>query len=387
MPIGVPASILRDGMGYFTTTTPTVLIVGDIERNAILLERILATAGLMDVATTTEPWVALRLCQTQPPDLLLLDLQEVDGLGLLARLGDQIADGLPVVVLTADEDMRSRRRALELGARDYLTKPFDPGEVVLRVRNMLESRRLQLQLQHERWLLADRVQRRTEDLELARVEVLDRLAVAAEYRDDETHDHAQRIGRGAGLLARALGPPKDDVDLLARAAPLHDIGKIAIPDDILLKPGPLAAEEFAVMQTHAQIGAEMLAGSESPLLRTAEDIALTHHERWDGSGYPQGLGGTDIPLAGRIVAVVDVFDALSHERPYKPAWPLEKVLEEIRTQSGRQFDPEVTEAFLGLDCDDLLSSLDDDGGDAGAPKPEYPEAWMSAAARIPMPSS
>jgi putative two-component system response regulator len=188
----------------------------------------------------------------------------------------------------------------------------------------------------------------TAELELARTETLERLARAAEFRDDETQQHAERIGLLAAMLGAELGLPAARVDDLRRAAPLHDVGKLAVPDAILLKPGRLDAAEFAVMRRHTTAGARILAGSSSPVLRLAEQIALTHHERWDGGGYPRGLVAEGIPLAGRIVAVVDVFDALTHERPYKEAWPVGRALAEIAACRGTQFDPQVVDAFLAL---------------------------------------
>lgn len=197
--------------------------------------------------------------------------------------------------------------------------------------------------------LEGEVAKRTRELDLARLEILDRLALAPEYRDDDTQQHAWRIGRICASLARALGRSDEEVQLIGRAAPLHDLGKIGISDTILLKPGKLTDEEFEVLKTHARLGAEILAGSCGPLLRLAEQIALTHHERWDGRGYPVGLRGEGIPLAGRIAAVADVFDALVHERPYKRAWPVKDAVDEIAGQAGREFDPRVVAAFLTLD--------------------------------------
>ncbi len=189
---------------------------------------------------------------------------------------------------------------------------------------------------------------RTEELELARAETLERLARAAEFRDDDTQQHAERIGRLAARVGARMGMEPQVLGDLRRAAPLHDIGKIAVPDAILLKPGRLTEEEFRIVRHHTTAGAAILGGSSSPVLRMAEAIALCHHERWDGGGYPQGRRGDAIPLEARIVAVVDVFDALTHERPYKDAWPLERALEEIRAGAGTQFDPAVVSAFLDL---------------------------------------
>jgi putative two-component system response regulator len=194
-------------------------------------------------------------------------------------------------------------------------------------------------------ILEYKVKERTANLEEAQLEILERLALAAEFRDDETGQHTQRVGRTAAVLARALELPVDQVTLIHRAAPLHDVGKLGIPDSILRKPGKLTAEEFEVMKTHTTIGAQILSGSRFPILQLAEEIALTHHERWDGTGYA-GLAGERIPLSGRIVALADVFDALTNDRIYRKALPLEDALAEIELQRGRHFDPAIADAFL-----------------------------------------
>jgi putative two-component system response regulator len=239
--------------------------------------------------------------------------------------------------------------ALALGVRDFVTKPFDHEEVRLRVGNLLEMRLLQLQAKASTDLLEDRVRQRTLQLENARLELLKRLAIAAEYRDHESEQHAQRIGHTSSLLASKLRLAAREVYRILHAAPLHDIGKIAIPDAILLKPGRLTPQEFEALKTHPVVGARILGGSRSRLLQVASEIAATHHEHWDGRGYPDGLSGEEIPLSGRIVAVADVFDALTHERPYKPAWSTDQAVAEIIEQSGRQFDPAVVAAFQTLD--------------------------------------
>jgi putative two-component system response regulator len=266
---------------------------------------------------------------------------------------------MPFLVLTADVNEETKRRALSVGARDFLTKPLDQTELLMRVRNLLQVQYLQTRLLTQNATLEGQVAERTRDLEQARLEVLDRLALAAEYRDDDTQQHAWRIGRTSALLAAALDLPEADVELIRRAAPLHDLGKIGIPDAILLKPERLSDGEFQLMKTHTTIGAEILSGSSSPLLLMAEQIALTHHERWDGHGYPNGLSGEQIPLPGRIVAVADVADALAHARPYKDAWRVERVVAEILNQAGSQFDPAVVEAFAGLDHQKIFGAARD----------------------------
>jgi putative two-component system response regulator len=336
-----------------------ILAVDDEESNLLLLRRILERDGYTRVDVTTDASRVVRMFVESRPDLVLLDLHMpgMDGFELMERLRSVSGEGpgVPFLVLTADATQETKRRALSAGARDFLTKPLDRIELLLRVRNLLEVQHLQDRLRDQNANLEDQVAERTRDLEQARLEILERLALAAEYRDDDTQEHAWRIGRISALLASRLGLSDRKVELIRRAAPLHDIGKIGISDTILLKPGRLTDAEFEVIKTHTTIGAEILSGSQSPLLRLAQRIALSHHERWDGAGYPGGLSGERIPLAGRIVAVADVFDALTHERPYKDAWPVDKAVDEVLGQAGRQFDPAVVDAFATLDHHALLS--------------------------------
>jgi putative two-component system response regulator len=265
---------------------------------------------------------------------------------------------LPVLVLTADSRPESRYRALGLGARDYLTKPLDNAETELRVSNLLEMRRLEVELLRQNNALEQRVQERTRALEQTRLEVLGRLALAAEYRDDNTHEHAQRVGRTAAVLAQVAGLGEEIVDKIRAGAPLHDIGKIGVSDTILLKPARLTTDEFEAMKTHCVIGSQILAGGSSTLLQVSEEIALTHHERWDGTGYPAGLVGDEIPITGRLTAIADVFDALTHKRPYKDAWMIEAACEEIRRVAGTHFDPALVEVFETLDHVPLLGPVE-----------------------------
>jgi putative two-component system response regulator len=332
-----------------------ILIADDQEANVRLLEGILRRVGYTSVRSTTDSRKVLALCAEFQPDLILLDLvmPHIDGFHIMEQLQARVPVGtyLPVLVLTADITQEARQRALSIGARDFVTKPFDHTEVILRIKNLLETRFLHRQLRDQNETLAEKVLERTVELEEARLEVLKRLAIAAEYRDDDTGRHTQRVGHLSALLARALKLPEEMVVLVHEAAPLHDVGKIGIPDSILLKPGKLSADEFEVMKTHTVIGAKILSGGHSNSIRMAAQIALTHHERWDGSGYPHGLAGEAVPVEGRIVAVVDVFDALTNVRPYKSAWNVDRALAEIRRQKGTQFDPCVVEAFLAMTLD------------------------------------
>ncbi len=326
-----------------------ILVVDDQPDNVVLLERILSPSYSL-IKGVTDPGQALEAAAEFDPDLILLDLHmpAISGFAILEQLRQPGAghDLLPVVVLTADSTPEARNRALELGATDYLTKPLDRREVLLRVRNTLQVRRLHLDLQDQNRWLEDRVQERTRALEDANIESLERLALAAEFRDDDTGQHTYRVGELAASIAQELGWDQARVDMLRRAAPLHDLGKIAVPDAVLLKPGKLDVAEFEIIKTHAAKGARILGGSQSSLLQLAESIAISHHERWDGTGYPNRIAGEQIPIVGRVVAVADVYDSLTHERVYKRAWSQADALAEIAGQSGKQFDPGVVSAFL-----------------------------------------
>ena len=332
-------------------TTSRILIVDDQPSNVMLLEGILQEEDFTSYRSLTDSREVLPTFIDYLPDLILLDLQMpyLDGFAVMKQLQACITPGdfLPILVLTADITPEAKRRALTEGALDFLTKPFDATEVLLRIKNLLQTRLLHRQLQEQNEVLDEKVRERTADLEATQVEILERLALAAEYRDDDTGEHTKRVGETTARIAEALGWSQTEVELIRRAAPLHDVGKIAIPDSILLKPGKLTPEEFERMKTHTSLGAQMLSGGEFPLLQLAEQIALTHHERWNGTGYI-GLREESIPMAGRIVTVADVFDALTSERPYKKAWPLSEAIEEIQRQSGHQFDPRIVEVFLKI---------------------------------------
>jgi putative two-component system response regulator len=301
-----------------------ILIVDDEPANLRLLERVLRRAGFRNVTTTTTPGDVVSIAGTVLPDIILLDLHmpELSGVEVLEQLrGEDIELAPLVVVLTGDDSREARAQALSAGARDFITKPFDTHEIALRIRNFAELRRLHKRLQQSNANLEFKVWERTAELEEARLDVLDRLAKAAEFRDDNTGQHTRRVGTIAGRIARILSLDAKQVELIERAAPLHDVGKIGIPDAILLKPGPLDKTEMTVMRTHTTIGANLLSSSRSSLLKIASDIAISHHERWDGTGYPQGLGGDEIPLAG------DVLELMESER-------------------GKHFDPPVIDAFM-----------------------------------------
>jgi putative two-component system response regulator len=327
-----------------------VLIIDDEAANVKLLDQILATEGYRNVRITTDSNEGLDCILSGWPDLILLDLHmpQPNGLEILneARISHGSSSSCPILVFTADATTQTRREALRCGASDFLTKPGDMVEILLRVRNFLELRKLQKGLEATNRTLEDKVIARTQELWEANVEVVYRLGRAAEYRDDMTGGHINRVAELTYRIALEMGMLESQADLIRLATPLHDVGKIALPDAILLKKGSLTPEERDVMKRHTTVGAGILAHGKSDLLRMAEVIAQTHHERWDGKGYPYGLSGEDIPLVGRIVAVADVFDALTTDRPYKEAWPIERALDEIRRCAGAHFDPKVVDASM-----------------------------------------
>jgi putative two-component system response regulator len=331
-------------------TKARILIVDDEATNVDVLRRVLERAGFTRVETTTDPREARKLYLDFRPDLILLDLHmpHLDGLGVMDEL-NQIAEAtyLPILVLTGDVTPEARRDALSRGAKDFVYKPFSTDEILLRIGTLLETRFLYLQIQSQNQMLEAKVRERTRELEGAQFEIIERLAKAAEFRDDNTGQHTERVGQMAALIAKQIGLPDSQVSLIRRAAPLHDVGKIGIPDKILLKLGKLTTDEFTLVKTHTTIGARILSGSRFPILRLAEEIAFSHHERWDGDGYAM-IPGDSIPLPGRIVAIADVFDALTQQRPYKDAWPVDHAISEIEQQRGRQFDPKLVDAFLRI---------------------------------------
>lgn len=328
-----------------------ILVVDDNAANVALLEAMLEEEGYTDVTGLTDPREVVPLYERRRFDLVLLDIRmpHLDGHQVMERLaaikGD---DYLPILVLTAQSDTETRLRALASGAKDFLTKPFDHLEVSSRIRNMLEVRILFNERRREAEILEQRVKERTRELHDTQLEIIRRLARAGEYRDNDTGSHVARMSLFSRRLAEAAEIGEIGLDLILPASQMHDIGKIGIPDNILLKPGRLDPDERRIIETHCEIGAKILAGHHSPLLAMASTIALTHHEKWDGSGYPRGLVGEDIPIAGRITAICDVFDALTMERPYKAAWRVEDALIHIREQSGRHFDPRLVELFIEI---------------------------------------
>ena len=327
-----------------------ILIVDDDDAQVLILRSILKREGFKHVTTEQDPRRSAEQFEVLRPDLLLLDLNmpHLSGFDVMETLKDKAGEYFPILMLTADERATTKKQALASGAKDFINKPFDSTEVILRVCNLLEARRFQQRLAKNNDLLETLVAERTRQLEHSQVEMLVRLARASEYRDDQSGEHVWRVSQLTGQIGSQLGLERPRVELLVRAARLHDVGKIAIPDGILMKPSRLTPPEFDVVKTHTTVGAQLLSGGQSPLMKLAETIALTHHERWDGAGYPNGLAGGDIPIESRIFAVADTLDALTHDRVHQRACSLLEAVSKIEAQAGTQFDPEVVTAFMSV---------------------------------------
>jgi len=336
----------------------SILIVDDEPSIVRLLTRALQGAGYTAIHGYTDSMEALAWLNGAMPDLIVLDINMpgMSGYDFLNDLSQRLTEDtfLPVLMVSGMSEAETRTQALQAGAQNFLTKPIDIKLFPAPVRSLLETRFLSLRLNEVRGVLEELVRRRTAQLQQAHLEILDRLGRVAEYRDDATGRHTDRVGQLCGLLAQELGLPQDRATLLARTAPLHDLGKVAISDSVLLKRGPFDDSEREVMRKHSALGAKLLSGGTSELVQMAEEIALFHHERWDGLGYPCGLEADEIPLTARIVAVADAFDALIHERPYKPAWSIPDALAEIERERGGQFDPQVVDALLRLTRENRL---------------------------------
>jgi len=346
----------------------TVFIVDDRATARSLLEGLAKSIepGIR-VESFADPRQALEHTGRLMPDLIITDyrMPSMDGIEFTRRLRalKSLAD-VPIVIITVVEDRRIRQQALESGATDFLTRPIDPHECRARCRNLLALRRSQKSLGVRADRLEAQVAQATREIHARERETLIKLAKAGEYRDENTGNHIYRMARFSGMIARELGLNEQECEEIELTAPMHDLGKIGIPDNILLKPGPLTPYEWLIMKTHPIIGHDILAESPSRYLRVGALIALCHHERFDGQGYPRMIAGQDIPLQARIVTVADVFDALTTTRSYKQAWTFEAALEYMHAQSGAHFDPECAEAFLRRidEVRRIMREFRDDGG-------------------------
>lgn len=337
-----------------------ILIVDDEPSVVRFLSRALQSAGYKPPQGFTDPLKASSYLDSADPDLITLDIcmPGLDGYGLLEALGKQRSPDtfLPVLAISALDDFEAREKAIRAGAKDFLVKPVAVNEFLLHVYSLLDTRFLERRLKESRHVLEGLVRDRTSELGQAHLEIIERLGRVAELRDDATGKHTYRVARLSGLLAQELHLPPEEVELIMRAAPLHDVGKVAIEDQILLKKDAFSVNEREIMHEHALLGAQLLSGGRSDLMKTAEQIATSHHERWDGQGYPKGLAGEQIPLSARIVAVADTFDALTHVRPYKEAWSVGEAMAEIELERGAQFDPRVVDALQRLQRSDTVIS-------------------------------
>jgi len=369
------AQVLKGSSADEVLSNPRIAIIDDEPVNIKVVQKCLRLEGYQQFFTTTDSRHAMELIRTETPDAILLDIMmpHVNGLEILQEIRDSVELlDIPVIILTVANDAETRLEALRLGATEFLGKPVDSIELQVRLRNVLQTKAHRDHLKNYTWEMELEVAARSTELAVAHQEVIQCLARVGEFRDNETGNHVIRVGRYAEIIAGQLGLPHDHTEQIGQAAALHDIGKVCIPDSILLKPGKLDKAEYEVMRGHCKHGEDscsMSQGDEpaefrshatagkmiadagrSPLLKAAAVIASTHHEKWDGSGYPSGLSGEDIPVEGRITAVADVFDALTSERPYKPAFSLEKSLAIVKESSGSHFDPAVVDAFFaGLD--------------------------------------
>lgn len=327
-----------------------ILIVDDIQENLDLFEAVLRRNGYTTI-TASNGREALEKIEAEVPSLILLDIMmpEMDGFETITKLRQNHEyEKIPVIFLTSQKETHYISRAFSLGAVDYVNKPCNSSELLARVKTHLENYKMRYQLEQEVEARSQELVESYKELSEAHNEILFRLGRAAEYRDNETGAHIRRIGEYGRLVALALGVNAKLAATIANAGMMHDVGKIGIADEILLKPGKLTPEEFDEMKKHTLIGADLLKGVNSELIREAEKIALSHHEKFDGSGYPAGQKGEEIPLGGRIVAVVDVYDALTSRRPYKEPWPNEKACDLLRAESGKHFDPKVVDAFFSV---------------------------------------
>ncbi len=344
-----------------TTLTDTIrdariLIVDDVPLNVTLLEGILDSAGYTAVTSLTDPEQVFELHARMNFDLVLLDIQmpRIDGFAVMKQLVAMAGDDyLPILVLTAATDRATRLRALEQGAKDYLTKPFERLEVLHRIRNLLVVRTQYQERKRQSERLEEMVRERTQEVERTRLEIIHRLSRAGEYRDNETGTHVIRMSKSCQRLALAAGLGEVFGTTILFASPMHDVGKIGIPDRVLLKEGPLDPDERLLMERHVEIGHSILGSHPDGLLRMASNIVLSHHERWDGTGYPHGLRGEDIPVEGRIAAICDVFDALTSRRSYKTAWPVPDAVAYLRKHAGSHFDPDLVDHFIAILSDIL----------------------------------
>ncbi len=333
-----------------------ILIIDDVEANLMIFSAFTKIFENTTTHTFDNPSKALKWCEENIPDIIIVDymMPDMDGIEFSKRFR-QLTDNapIPIIMITAYNEKEIRLEALNAGINDFLGKPVDKIEFQARIRNMLSLRDAQLKIADKAKWLSEEVKKATKIIDERENEIIIRLSKAAEFRDDDTGEHIIRMSHYSRHIAKNLNLSESEQEMILKAAPMHDVGKIAIPDNILLKPGKLTSEEFEIIMTHTTLGYDILADSDIELLKLSAIIAISHHEKFNGKGYPKGLKGEDIPLVGRITAVADVFDALTSKRPYKEPWSVEKAVELIKSERGEHFDPQCVDAFL-IDFDNIL---------------------------------
>ena len=326
-----------------------ILIIDDVKTNLMIFDLFIKKIGNYETILMENPLKAIEWCTKNTPDLVITDymMPEINGIELSQKIRELKREELiPIIMITAYKDNSIKMDALSAGITDFLTKPVNEAEFFARIKNLLSLRDYHLKISNKAKWLEEEVKKATKEIENRENEIIFRLSRAAEFRDDDTGAHIIRMAKYSYIIANGLNFSKNFCIMILKASPMHDIGKIAIPDHILLKPGKLTVKEFEIIKSHTISGYQILKNSKIPLLRLSAEIALTHHEKFNGKGYPKGLKEKEIPISGRICAVADVFDALTSKRPYKEPWSIEKAINFLKEQKGKHFDPACIDAFL-----------------------------------------
>ncbi len=326
-----------------------ILIVDDTEINLKILSAIVKKIPNTEIFLFDNPLDAVQWCEKNEPDIIIVDylMPQLNGIEFTKIVREEFNyKHTPIVMITAIEEKEVKHRALDAGVIDFMRKPFDVKEVKAKVRNFLMIREYELYLIDKAKWLKLQVEKAIKEIKEREIELIHRLVLLAEYRDEGTGEHIKRVSHYSRIIAEAMGMKPEEVEIIYLAAPMHDIGKVGVPDSILLKPGKLTEEEFEIIKQHTIIGYNILKDSKSKLIKTGAIIALRHHEKWNGEGYPDGLKGEEIPVEGRIVAVADVFDALTSDRPYRKAWDFEEAFEYIKQEKGKHFSPQCVDLFI-----------------------------------------
>lgn len=336
-----------------------IVVIDDVKTNLIIIESMLKKFQNCETYLFEDPKEALKWCENNNPDLIITDymMPELNGVDVAKKFRAlKKNEHVPIVMVTAYNEDSIKIEALKEGVTDFLIKPINKAEFQARINNLLKLREYYLKVSDKAKWLEEEVKKATAEIEKREEEIIYRLSIAAEFRDDDTGEHIKRMAHYCYIIAKELNLDKTFTEMILKASPMHDVGKISIPDNILLKPARLTPEEFEIIKTHTINGYNILSNSDIPLIQLSAEIALNHHEKFNGKGYPNGLQGKDIPISGRITAVADVFDALTSKRPYKEPWPVEKAIELLKKEKGEHFDPDCVDAFLNR-IDDALKIM------------------------------